>query len=314
MDYKSIQLEQENNQKGILLSVALHILLAMAFFFIPMGSGKYNIEPPKIEVQLPPDLMGGGAAIGLPDVGQGDEPAPGKPDPNIGGSSPTPVPDEPTPTPVKPVIAKPKPTPSVPSKRVETTEDPNAVALRRAQEDARRKDEEKKYQEQQAARERQRQVDEENRRAQAAKDKFGKIGTGFGQGSQSGNQGGGGTGGGLGNTGRTGSGGRPDGNPDGRNTSGAPGVGRGIGGGLGGRAVVTTPRLQENSQKSGKVVLKVCVDASGSVVSSDYQASGSNTLDDDLVEAAKRNARQYKFAKSDFEKQCGTITYNFIVK
>ena len=93
-------------------------------------------------------------------------------------------------------------------------------------------------------------------------------------------------------------------------------MGRGPGtvNGFGGRGVLTAPRLQESSQKEGRVVLSVCVDADGSVTSADFKAAGSTTTDGDLIDAAKRNARQYRFAAGSAEKQCGTITYNFIVK
>jgi hypothetical protein len=36
------------------------------------------------------------------------------------------------------------------------------------------------------------------------------------------------------------------------------------------------------------------------------------TTDADLVTAAIRNAQHYKFAEGSEEKQCGTITYNFL--
>jgi outer membrane biosynthesis protein TonB len=329
MDYKNKKTEEDNNQKGLLASLVMHTVLAGLMFFMPMTSGHYEHKEANIQVELPKDLLGG-AALGLPDQGKGDNPSPGKPDPNAGNSEPSPVPVKPepitpAPEPVKPVIAKPKPAPTpTPVPRTQTTEDPNAVAIRRQQEEARKKADEEKYRQQQADRTRRQaeeaQVAEANRQRaeadakakaeQAAKDKFKGR---FGNGTQGGTNGGGGTGTGRGNTGTAGNQGTPDGDPNSTNLN---GIGRGPGtvSGFGGRAVRSAPRLQENSQKAGRVVIDLCVDADGNVVSTRFNASKSSTLDDDLQEAAIRNARQYKFAAGGAEKQCGSVTYNFIVK
>ncbi len=329
-DIKRRKAEEEDDRKGMLLSLSTHVLLLALFYFMPSSGALKIPEKAPIVVELPQDMLGGGPALGLPDQGQGDKPSPGKPDPNAGGAKPDPAPaprepePRPTPTPpppVKPVIAKPT-APAAPARKVETTEDPNAVALRRQQEETRKKNEEEKYRQASADRAK-RQADEAetNRKAeaaaqaaaqQAAKDKFkGKFGNGTG--SNGGNSGGGNTGGGLGNSGKPGSGGKPDGDP---NSDRLDGLGRGPGkvDGFGGRNVKNAPRLQESSQKQGTVVLSVCVDADGSVISANYKAVGSSTNDADLIEAAQRNARQYKFASGSTDKQCGTITYRFIVK
>ncbi len=328
MDYRGKKTEEYNNQKGTLFSLTVHVALLGLFFFMPISAGKYLQKESIIQVELPQDLLGGGPALGLPNQGQGDNPAPGKPDPNAGNSTPTPSKSEPDPEPikpVKPVIAKPAPAPTpVPPTKTQTTEDPNAVALRRQQEDARKRVEEEKYRQAQADKEKrraedavradaQRQKDESDAKAraeQAAKDKFkGRFGTGTGGGVN----GGGGTGTGRGNTGTPGNQGKPDGDPDSKNLD---GIGRGPGtvNGFGGRGVRSAPKLQENSQKAGRVVLDVCVEADGNVTSAKFKAVGSSTTDDDLIDAAVRNARQYKFAAGGVDKQCGTITYNFIVR
>jgi outer membrane biosynthesis protein TonB len=327
IDKKGQKQEEDNDKKGTLMSLTAHVLIGI-LFFLPMGHAVRQTENAQIQVELPQDLLGGGPALGLPNQGSGSNPAPGKPDPNAGNSAakPTPTPDPLPPvkteTP-KPVFSKPTP-PTSPPRKVETTEDPNAAVIRRQAEQARQKTEEAKYQAEAAARskrqqedavraaqaQKQAQAEQAARDAQAAKDKFkGK----FGNGSGGGTNGGGGTGTGQGNTGRPGNQGQPDGDP---NSKVLDGMGRGAGtvNGFGGRGVRSAPKLQEDSQKQGKVVLKVCVDADGSVTSADFSAVGSNTTDGDLIDAAKRNARQYKFAPGGVDKQCGTITYNFIVK
>lgn len=317
--------EDENNRKATLMSLTVHVLIGI-LFFLPMGRPPKPLENTQIQVELPQDLLGGGPALGLPNQGSGNNPAPGKPDPDAGNSATKPTP-EPAPVvktePPKPVFSRPS-TPSTPPRKVETTEDPNAAVIRRQQEAARQKAEEAKYQAEAAARAKRQAEDaakaEQARKqaeaaaaaaaAQAAKDKFkGRFGTGSG----SGTNGGGGTGTGQGNTGKPGNQGQPDGDP---NSKVLEGMGRGAGtvNGFGGRGVRSAPKLQENSQKQGKVVLSVCVDADGNVTSADFKAVGSNTTDSDLIDAAKRNARQYKFAPGGVDKQCGTITYNFIVK
>ncbi len=318
--------EEDNNKKATLMSLTIHVLIGV-LFFLPMGHAVKQIQNSEIQVELPKDLLGGGPALGLPNQGSGSKAAPGKPDPDAGNSAkPTPVP-EPLPpvktAPPKPVFSKPTP-PATPPRKVETTEDPNAAVIRRQAEQARQQKEEAKYQAEAAARakkqqedaaraaqaQKQAQAEQAARDAQAAKDKFKGR---FGNGSGSGTNGGGGTGTGRGNTGTAGNQGKPDGDP---NSDVLTGIGRGAGtiNGFGGRGVRSAPKLQDNSQKQGRVVLSVCVDSDGNVISADYKAVGSTTNDDDLVEAAKRNARQYKFAQGSVDKQCGTITYNFIVK
>ena len=320
-------IEDENNKKATLMSLTVHVLIGI-LFFLPMGKAIRNVENTQIQVELPKDMLGSTPALGLPDEGSGNNPAPGKPDPNAGDSktkptpAPTPAPPTPTPTPAtpKPVFTKPAP-PASPPRKVETTEDPNAAVIRRQAEQARQKAEEQKYQAEAAARAK-RQAEDAAKAAQAqkeaaaaaaaqaAKDKFkGKFGNGTG----SGTNGGGGTGTGQGTTGKPGNQGQPDGDP---NSKVLTGMGRGPGtiSGFGGRDVKSAPKLQENSQKEGRVALSVCVDASGNVISADFKAAGSTTTDSELIDAAKRNARQYRFAPGSADKQCGTITYNFIVK
>ena len=330
MDYRGKKLEEENDKKATLLSLTLHTLLLLAAFFMPSVQAPPKPPDSKIQVELPSDLLGGGPSLGLPDQGRGNNPSPGEPDPNAGNSTPSkPEPTPPAPTPVKPAPApKPvisKPVTPPPSKRVETTEDPAAVAIRRQQEETRKRVEEEKYRQVQVEKEKKRQADatkaaeaqkqaeaaERQRAEQAAKDKFkGRFGTG----TQSGQNGGGGTGDGRGNTGKPGNQGKPDGDPNSDNLDKGFGRGPGVVNGFGGRGVKSAPKLQENSQKSGKIVIQVCVDASGNVLSADYKAVGSTSNDQDLIDAAKRNARQYKFAAGSADKQCGTITYNFRVQ
>ena len=67
-------------------------------------------------------------------------------------------------------------------------------------------------------------------------------------------------------------------------------------------------------QKSGKVVIEVCVNSSGTVVSADYTQRGSTTSDSELKSKALQAAKGYRFASSSADQQCGTITFNFTLK
>ena len=86
-----------------------------------------------------------------------------------------------------------------------------------------------------------------------------------------------------------------------------------IGGGLSGRKVVQTPTISEASQKYGRVIVKICVDKLGKVISSKFTQKGSTTTDSQLVKIAEKGATKYVFAPGELDNQCGTITFDFIL-
>ncbi len=105
--------------------------------------------------------------------------------------------------------------------------------------------------------------------------------------------------------------GDPNGDPD---ATALEGLGKGsgrVGGGLGGRGILNEPKITDTSQKQGKVVIKVCVDAAGKVISTKFTQKGSTTTDDYLVNLAKKSAAKYTFTASSIAEQCGTITVDF---
>lgn len=119
---------------------------------------------------------------------------------------------------------------------------------------------------------------------------------------------------GKGNTGKPGSQGDPNGDPNSNVLEGiSKGSGR-VGGGLGNRGVLHEPQIIDKSQKTGRVVISVCVDKSGKVVKAEYTQKGSTTTDSELKDMAKKAALQFKFTTSEIEEQCGTITVDFKVK
>ncbi|MBL7797781.1 MAG: hypothetical protein JNJ90_14900 [Saprospiraceae bacterium] len=125
------------------------------------------------------------------------------------------------------------------------------------------------------------------------------------------------TGTGQGNTDKPGDQGIPT-NPfprgSGTGAGNGSGVGESIGDGLSGRRVVGRPKMVDNTQNTGCVAVRVCVAADGSVTTANYTLAGSTTNNPDLRSKAESWARQFRFAPSNVEEQCGTLTFNFMVK
>lgn len=118
---------------------------------------------------------------------------------------------------------------------------------------------------------------------------------------------------GKGNTGTSGNQGDPGGDPSSDILEGiSTGAGK-VGGGIsnrGGRG----PKITDNSQETGIVVVKVCVDGSGNVISAQYTQQGSTASSSRLKQLAEANAKSWNFKAGELDKACGTITYDFKVK
>jgi outer membrane biosynthesis protein TonB len=122
-------------------------------------------------------------------------------------------------------------------------------------------------------------------------------------------------GGNQGIAGGSGDQGRPGGDPDSKNYTGG---GRGNSGvsvsrGLQGRSIVRTPSFEDEFNENAKVAIDVRVDASGNVISAEYQPRGSTTSDPSMKAIAIRKAKQVKFNSSSSE-SAGTIVFNFRLK
>ena len=285
--------EQQRKRKAYITSSTVTgiilILMILKFFHYP--------DPPP-----PPE--GILVNLGLPDQGQGEDNTPGP-------LAPTPAPEKPQPEKPQPEIqketkpvTKPVTTP-VKEKPVVTTEDPNAVAIRERQEKERRDraEADRVAREQEEARNR---AEAERKRkeaeAKATKDEIGGL---FG---------GGGKGSGKGNTGKPGNQGDPGGDPNSKNLEGITTGTGSVGGNLGNRNVMFAPKIEDNSSLEGTVVVEVCVDSNGSVVSAGFMQRGSTTANSTLVNLAVNNAKKWKFSTGDVDKQCGTVTYKFRLK
>ncbi len=82
--------------------------------------------------------------------------------------------------------------------------------------------------------------------------------------------------------------------------------------GLQGRGLKgSLPKPSYPGSRSGKVVVRVTVDAAGVVTSAAYEPLGSTSSDGELVEAAIAAARKARFTESSASVQGGTITYIF---
>jgi outer membrane biosynthesis protein TonB len=296
--------EKENIRRGRVAGGAMLVFLILVLL-VPL----FFYQDP------PPGQEGIQVNLGIPDIGMGD-------DLNAPVAEPTetqPVAEEdPVPEPVEEEVVPPTaaedPAPE-PQRDVVTTEDPAEVALRRQREqeaaDRRAQEEADRRAREEAERRAQEEADriarEEaaRREREAAADRTrDEIGGLF-------NSGGGG-----GNTDTPGDGGAPDGDPD-ASAIGTKSFGSGtVGGGLGNRGVTRSPRLTENSQKSGVVVVELCVNANGTVDASSvrFTQRGSTTTDSQLVAAAIRNAKTWAFSAGSVDRQCGTISYNFRVQ
>jgi TonB family protein len=309
---KAVANQEEHRTKAAIGSMLFHAALLLVLIFYTFTASEPITESPAIVL----DFGGGGgdnAAAGEPDKGMNDDYTPPGEQESSQPSNPATTEPEPTPTPTK---SQATPPPSTP-----TTSDPEVAAIKQQKEKERQQREETERQErarqdeinrQRAAEDAARKAEQERRDRvkNNAGSAFGKPG-GTGQGAGGGgNPGNGGINGGTGDN--------PFGksNGTGGGTGGGDGTGTGasVGGGLGGRVVVTRGRIVDNSQKKGKVVIEVCVDSDGRVVSAEYTQRGSTTSDGELTSAALKAAKGYRFASSTADNQCGTITFNFKLK
>lgn len=273
--------EQQNKRRGMIVSIVIHaviILLAILPFL------KYPDPPPGQEGVV--------ISFGEPETGEGQD------RPDVQNE----IPDvQPT---AEESATSPKPATRQQTAKVITADDSDTkirqpqsskesdatIKTKTALEEAARK---------KSAEEAARKAAEEESRKQAEYEKTKKqYGDFFG-------------GKGKGDTGKPGNQGDPKGDPD---ASRLEGISKGsgvVGAGLSNRGLKKAPTISDRSQKTGKVVIHVCVDKTGRVIKAEYTMRGSTTSDAELIELARRNARSYLFTESDLDEQCGTITYDF---
>jgi len=108
--------------------------------------------------------------------------------------------------------------------------------------------------------------------------------------------------------------GAPGGDPNSTNyTGGGHGNGIAIARGLQGRRISSTPSFTDEFNENAKIAVDIHVDATGNVISAEYQAHGSTTSDANLKAIAIRKAHQVKF-NSGAEESSGTLIFVFKLK
>jgi colicin import membrane protein len=107
--------------------------------------------------------------------------------------------------------------------------------------------------------------------------------------------------------------GSPNSSQYGEGGSGSGTQGSGISYSLSGRTSLNLPEPEYPGNEEGTVVVRITVDKKGNVTKADAGVSGSNTLNLQLLEAAKRAALQARFNIDNNAPafQTGTITYRF---
>lgn len=291
--------KDENKKKGIIVSFMIHALLLL-FALVPYLASE----------QIPKELSGIVVAFGSPDGGSSDanpiaktEAPTAKDTPFEDKSNDTKEKTTSTskeketkdPTPSKKPISDLKPISKTSDVNVEDAKKEKAKKDAEAAE----ADEKRRQAEEIARLEAEKKAEEDAQKAayNDSKSKFSDL-----------------LGSGKGNNNNDSNAGDPKGDPnsDALNQI-APGSGR-IGGGLTDRGVLFEPQIDDNSQFTGIVVVKVCVNREGKVIEANYTQMGSTTTNKSLVDLATGAAKKYKFTPSEIETQCGNITIEFKVK
>lgn len=269
--------EKKNKRKGLITSLTIHALLLLAFAFLGMT---YVYPPPEEGMMI---------NFGNTDTGLGE------------------VESEPMENTVveEEVIEEVTPTESVEETPHETEVEEEVVTQEMLDAIALKKAEQKKQQE-----EAEKRAEEERKRAEAERvqqEKAAKLNSLFDQAKK-------GQGTGEGENKPGGNQGSQNGTPDAPH--GLGGSGNGMSFNLGGRSMVKAPRINDSSQKEGKVVVDIIVDRYGKVVKATPGGRGSTTTDRHLEKLATEAAYNTKFnAKPDGSiQQKGSMTFVFILE
>ena len=297
-----IQSKEQDRRRGWVTSFAVHVVL-IVLALLPFL--EYPVPPPGQQGVL--------VSFGMPNVGSGDDRPDTQQEEEVEPEPPSEaeevVEDVVEDVPEPPVEAQPTPVEAESPKEVVTSDEPDQVAIQKQKEEAKKKAE--------AEAERQRQAEEARKKAEAeaeAKRQAEEEARQKAEYEKAKKQFGDSFGGGKGKTDQAGNQGDPNGDPDATKLEGISTGSGMVGGGLGDRGVVYEPKINDKSQKTGTVVVRVCVNRNGEVISADYTQRGSTTADSELRQIAITSAKKFRFAKSSVDKQCGTITITFKVR
>jgi len=86
--------------------------------------------------------------------------------------------------------------------------------------------------------------------------------------------------------------------------------------GFGGRGFAREPKVTGVPEENGKVVLNVCADRDGNVISVEYNIDRSTTISGVLKNMAEKAAKDAKFTANPTAsfQQCGELTFIFKLK
>ncbi len=77
------------------------------------------------------------------------------------------------------------------------------------------------------------------------------------------------------------------------------------------RKIENAPQVYNTSEATGNVRMDICVNAKGDIITVKHNKSGSTTRNPELIKAAQKLAKQYKFSKSHLSRQCGNVVFTF---
>lgn len=279
--------EKDNRRAGLWLSILFHILLIF-FFLVPCFKHFNN--------QMPEEPQGIMVALGDPSPQKKtdarktiEKVQPAKTEKKVRKAEP-----------VKQAAKSAKVKAETVSKTVEEKSVVTAAELEKTREaELKNKEEMRKAEEaRKKAEAEQKRLEEEQRRIEAQKQAKSKFSSMFSSGDQNDNT----------------SAGNPEGQPDSSvldNLNTAKGR---VGNGLGERELLYAPQIRDNTQKTGRVIINICVNQEGKVISAKYRQKGSTTTDAHLISLAERSASGYSFSKSHIAEQCGDIIIDFKLK
>jgi hypothetical protein len=142
------------------------------------------------------------------------------------------------------------------------------------------------------------------------------FGTGTGGTGGSGGGPGGGQGKGSGPGGGTGTGNAGSNTGIGKDGKGLMGWDGKMDDGLLSRGLVQRANIGQLATQEGRISIFICVSRDGLVLSTKYDLAGSTLKDPDFIRKAEACAKSYIFARDESapEKQCGKLSFSFVIK
>jgi protein TonB len=108
-----------------------------------------------------------------------------------------------------------------------------------------------------------------------------------------------------------------EGNQDGAATAGDGGAGDGLeGDGIITRKIIHREDIKQIAKVNGKVVLNICIDRAGRVISVSYDPAKTTITDTDIIKRASYLANQYRYEANYTApaRECGQLTFIFSIE